>query len=67
MKLSVNSTIQVLAVIAQYVNLATPLVPTEYHSYVGAALAGIQGVVGVLAHFSNTNGTPQAVPFVKGQ
>ena len=63
MKLSVNVVIQVLSSIAQIVNLASGIVPAKYQVYILATLSAIQGLTGVLVHFSNTDGTSQKIAY----
>jgi hypothetical protein len=65
MKLSVNVIAQALALALQALNQVSDLLPGKAKFWALVAITAIQGVVGILAHFSNTNGTPQAVAFVK--
>jgi hypothetical protein len=65
MKFSVNSTIQLLALIAQGINAVSDLLPPRGKFYAAVALAAVQGVVGVLAHFSNPDGTHATQPWVR--
>jgi hypothetical protein len=65
MKFSVNSTIQLLALVAQGINAVSDLLPPRGKFYAAVALAAVQGVVGVLAHFSNPDGTHATQPWVR--
>jgi len=64
MKWSVNTVLQLLATIAQGINAVGELVPEGYHLWVAVALSAIQGVVGVLAHFRNPDGTNVKAPYI---
>ena len=61
MKLSVNAVIQALALAAQGLNQISGFIPPKFQFWIMIALSAIQGVTGVLAHFVNTDGTPQSV------
>ncbi len=61
MKLSVNAVIQSLSLAAQGLNQISGFIPVKYQFWVMIALSAIQGVTGILAHFSNTDGTPSSV------
>lgn len=65
MKFSVNSVIQVLVLIAQGINAVSDLLPPRGKFYAAVALAAVQGVVGVLAHFSNPDGTRATQPWAR--
>lgn len=65
MKLSTNAATQVIGTIGQAINTASGLVPTKYQFWVSAVLGLLQLVSGVLAHFSNPDGTPASVPYTK--
>lgn len=65
MKISVNSVIQLLALIAQGINAVSDLLPPRGKFYAAVALAAVQGVVGVLAHFSNPDGTHATQPWAR--
>jgi hypothetical protein len=58
MKLSVNLIIQILATIVQVLNFASGMVPAKYQWILAGALSLIQAITGILAHFSNPDGTP---------
>ena len=63
MKINVNVIIQVLAVILQYANFASDILPPKYQ-WIAAGIIGIvQAVTGILAHFKNPDGTPAAVAY----
>jgi len=65
MKFSVNTAIQLLALCAQGINAVSDLLPPRGKFYAAVALAAVQGVVGVLAHFSNPDGTDAMQPWVR--
>ncbi len=65
MKLSVNSVIQLLGLLAQGVNAATNILPDEGKFWGFVVISAIQGITGVLAHFSNPDGTSARAPYVK--
>lgn len=58
--LSLNTIIQTLATIAQFLNQYGTDVPEKYRIYVTSTLGVIQAVTGILAHLRNTNGTVTA-------
>jgi hypothetical protein len=66
MPLSVNYVIQILGVILQVINQTSDTLPPKGKFWATVIMAVIQGVIGVLAHFSNPDGTPSSVPYVKG-
>ena len=63
MKFSVNGVIQLIGTLAQTVNALGAFVPDKQKVYVAAALAALQGLSAVLAHFSNPDGTPASVAY----
>jgi hypothetical protein len=63
-KMSVNIMIQCLALVAQLLNGLSDVVPPEKKVYLALAIMAVQGIVGILAHHSNTDGTPQTTAFV---
>jgi uncharacterized membrane protein HdeD (DUF308 family) len=65
MKLSVNVVVQFLGLIAQGLNQVLDLASPKAKFWIMVGLSVIQGIVGILAHFSNTDGTPQAVAYLK--
>lgn len=58
--LSLNTIIQTLSTIAQFITQYGTDVPEKYRIYVTSALAVLQGVTAILAHLRNTNGTVTA-------
>jgi hypothetical protein len=66
MTLSVNSVIQILGILLQFLNQALNTLSPKTRFWATVIMAVIQGVIGVLAHFSNPDGTPSSVPYVKG-
>ena len=65
MKFSVNFIVQLLALAAQGLNQITDLLPPKGKFWAAVALSAIQGLTGVLAHFTNPDGTPAEAPYVK--
>ena len=61
MTVKTNILIQIVMTLGQIVNQFAPMVPDKY----AVVLAVVQAVVGVLAHYYNTDGTPQTKAFVK--
>lgn len=57
MRVQTNAVVQILGTAMQAINLLTPAIPPKYHLWAAVALSTIQGVIGVLAHFSNPDGT----------
>jgi hypothetical protein len=66
MTLSVNSVIQILGILLQFLNQALDTSSPKIKFWATVIMSVIQGVIGVLAHFSNPDGTPSSVPYVKG-
>ena len=58
MKFSFNLLVQVLSIAVQVGNELTSVLPPKYHAAFALGVGALQGVVGLLAHFSNPNGTP---------
>jgi len=67
MKFSVNTVIQLFALCAQGINAVSDLLPPRGKFYAAVALAAVQGIVGVLAHFANPDGTPAVQPWVRSE
>lgn len=68
MKLSVNSAIQVLGLAAQATMATMQLFPSPaVQRWAAIATAVIQATSGILAHFSNPDGTPAQVAYVPGE
>lgn len=61
MKLNVNVILQVLALIAQGLNQVSGIVPMKWQFYVAVAISIVQGIIAVMAHFANTDGTKQVL------
>lgn len=57
MKLSVNAAIQVLALVGQAVTSVQDSLPEDYKHWGMIAISVVQGLVGVLAHFRNPDGS----------
>lgn len=65
MKISVNSILQILMLAGQGANAVADVLPEGGKLWVAVALSIIQGVVGVLAHFHNPDGTTAKVAYIK--
>lgn len=63
MKFSVNFVIQVMGVIAHAAAQISDFLPEEGKVWASVAIAAAQGMVGVLAHFRNPDGTPASQPY----
>jgi len=65
MKFSVNVAIQMLALVAQAINVTQDLLPERGKFWAMVGLSAVQGLTAVLAHFANPDGTPVEAPYVK--
>ena len=65
MRFSVNVAIQMLALVAQGINATQELLPGRGKFWAMVVLSVVQGVVAVLAHFANPDGTPAEAPYIK--
>jgi hypothetical protein len=65
MKFSVNAVVQALALALQGLNQVMDFLPAKAKFWAMIAITAIQGVVAILAHFSNPDGTPAAAPYIK--
>lgn len=65
MKLSANVIIQILGITLQILTYSTTVVPPKAQPILGGAIAIVQAITGVVAHFYNTDGTPQSVAYVE--
>lgn len=65
MKLSTNLVFQGAALIVQYGNQASHLIPVKYQGYIALAVGLAQALVAWRAHNVNPDGTPASVPYVK--
>jgi hypothetical protein len=63
MRFSLNFFIQAIGVVGQLANQFSNIIPPKAQAWVALALTTAQGVTGLLAHFSNPNGTPAAEPY----
>jgi hypothetical protein len=61
-KLSWQVILQTLASIAQVFNAYGAFLPAKYQALGAGLLGGSQLLVGTIAHFYNTDGTPQGTP-----
>ena len=64
MKLSANTIIQTLMLAMQGLNQASDVLPPRGKFWAMIAMSGIQGVVGVMAHFVNPDGTSSKVAYL---
>jgi hypothetical protein len=53
------------ALVAQGLNASIDLLPGRGKFWAMVGLSAVQGVVGVLAHFVNPDGTPAEAPYIK--
>lgn len=65
MKLSVNSVLQLLMLVLQGLNQISDLVPPKGKFWIMVGISAIQGLVAILAHFANPDGTPAEVAYIK--
>ena len=63
MKLTVNAVVQVLGTALQGVNAISGVLPARMQFWAMIAISSIQGLVAVLGHFSNPDGTPVSTPY----
>lgn len=64
MKLSINIIIQALGTVLQVLNLVSGMIPPKYQWLVAGLVGIIQAVTGMLAHWSNPDGTPATAPYI---
>lgn len=64
MKFSINMILQILMTAGQAGNAILDFVPAKTKPAVAAGLGIIQGVVGLIAHFSNPDGTNAKVAYI---
>lgn len=62
MKLSVGAVTQTLLLAIQALNQVGDLVPVKWRVAVAVAISILQGIIGVLQHFSNPDGSPSKEP-----
>lgn len=67
MKISVNSLLQMLLLVVQAINASSELLQGKAKFFALVALSAVQGLISVLAHFKNPDGTPAAQPYVPQQ
>jgi hypothetical protein len=65
MKFKLNTVVQVIGVGLQLYNQYGGMVPTKYQPAAAAIVGAIQGIVALMAHFSNPDGTAAATAYVK--
>jgi hypothetical protein len=64
-KMSVNIMIQCLALVAQLLNGITEMVLPEKKPYLAIAIMAVQGIVAILAHTRNPDGSRAELPYTK--
>jgi hypothetical protein len=64
MKLRVNVIVQVLGFILQAYNQYGGMIPEKWKPVVMGIVGIIQGVVAIMSHFSNPDGTNATTPYV---
>ncbi len=62
MKFSVGAVIQTLLLAVQGLNQVGDMLPLKTRVWVAVAISGLQGIVGVLQHFSNPDGGKASEP-----
>lgn len=65
MKLSWNLLFQGAALLVQYGNQATSIIPAKYQPAVALVVGLAQGVVAWRSHYFNPDGTPAATPYLQ--
>jgi hypothetical protein len=65
MKFSINVIVQLLGVLLQLYNQLSGMIPSGYKEIIALVVGIIQGLVALLAHFTNPDGTPAAEPYTK--
>lgn len=69
MKLSTNVILQFIGLAIQGGNQVATFIPDKDKIYVTAGVSILQGIVAIISHFSNPNGTPTpasgSIPVVK--
>lgn len=65
LKLSTNLIFQAAALIVQYGNQASGVIPAKYQTYVALGVGLAQALVAWRAHNVNPDGTPASVPYQK--
>lgn len=63
MKLSVNTIIQLAALVAQAAAQASDVLPGRGKLWASVTVTAAQAVVAVLAHFRNPDGSPATLPY----
>jgi hypothetical protein len=61
-KLSWQVILQAIATASQVFNAYGAFVPAKYQALIAGVLGGLQVLIGTIAHFYNTDGTPQGTP-----
>jgi hypothetical protein len=64
MNFTTHSLIQTFGTMFQFINVAAPFVPPSGQKWVALGLGAVQGVCGLVSHFSNPDGTPSNVAYV---
>jgi hypothetical protein len=66
-KMTVNVLIQVLALVCQLLNGLSDVVSPDKKPYIGLAIMAGQGIVAILAHRSNPDGTSVQLPYLRNR
>ena len=61
----INILLQVSSLLTASANNFTGIVPQKYQASVNLGLLLFSGIVGIIAHSYNTDGTPQSTAYVK--
>jgi hypothetical protein len=64
MKFSWNLVVQILGTIAQALNALGDLAPVKYKFAIASIVGIVQAISGLIAHYSNPDGTPATVAYV---
>jgi hypothetical protein len=67
MKFSLNAVVQLLALAGQGIVQVQDMLPPRGKFWAAVSLAAVQGLVGVLAHFANPDGTPASQPYTEAK
>lgn len=62
LKFSWNAFIQTFAIVAQTANAVAPIMGPDAQAGVALSIGAVQGVVAMVAHFRNPNGTRAVLP-----
>ena len=63
MKISSNVIFQIVGTALQVLNYASGMIPAKYQWLVAGVVGILQGISGIVSHYSNPDGTPAALPY----